>query len=243
MNEPVDSLLCGDRVPNFTLPVADGRALLFYEFAVGKPMIVAASPAAWDEQVAAQFDAVVSSISAERDLQSVHVTGTAHKPVNTSEAVHAWVEDPGRALRQRLFGNLDDGDDGVLVVTDANLRVLDGCMVARSALHSDQALMEISSLVDELIETPAEDSSLIRQVAPVLMVPRVLPDELCEALTDGFDGWQPIDSPMPDSNGSLSVDTYRKSRRDVYIGDEELEQEVMATLARRVLPEVSKSFH
>ena len=244
MTEVADSLLRGDRVPNFTLPVADGRALLFYEFAVGKPMIVAASPGAWGDQDAAEFDAVVAGIAADKGLQSVHVTAAAGEPVDKRETVHVWVEDPDQAVRSRLFGDLHDGDDGVLMVTDPNLRVLDGCMVAHSALRSDEARQAISALVDEVVGDPESDARIVNQAAPVLIVPRVLPAELCEALISGFAGWQPVDSPMPGTDGGgPSVDTDRKSRRDAFIGDEDLEQEVISMLARRVLPEIAKAFH
>jgi hypothetical protein len=244
VNDATDGLLCGDWVPNFTLPVADGRALLFYEFAVGKPMLVAASPAAWSDDDASRFDAVVAGISADKELQSVHVTAAAGESPGTSESTHAWVSDPDEALRHRLFGELIDGEDGVLVVTDANLRVLDGCIVAQSALHADDAVSEISELVDEVIGEHVAELPLLGQAAPVLIVPRVLPVELCEELISRFDDWEPEASPMPAANGAdLNVDPERKSRRDVLIGDADLEQEVIATIARRVLPEVAKSFH
>jgi len=243
MTDTTDTLLRGDRVPNFSLPVADGRTLLFYEFAVGKPMLIAASPAAWGEAGAARFDALLAGVSAEQDLQSVHVTGKAAERNATFEDAHAWVEDPDRAVRLRLFGELDGGEDGVLVVTDANLRVLDGCKVARSVLESGEAGGAISALVDEVLVKHSSESPLLSQLAPVLVIPRVLPAELGRELVRGFPAWGPVESPMPKSNGAdLYVDTQRKSRRDAFIGDCDLEQEVIATVARRVLPEVAKSF-
>jgi predicted 2-oxoglutarate/Fe(II)-dependent dioxygenase YbiX len=77
----------------------------------------------------------------------------------------------------------------------------------------------------------------------VLLVPRVLPVELCAELVAGFPRWNPAPSPMPSADGvGLEVVPERKARLDAEIGDADLEQEVIASISRRVLPEVQKAF-
>ena len=236
-----DLLLRGDRVPNFSLPHADGRTLLFYEYATGGPMLIGACGTDWDAESRQAYAAAVRELAASVGWQSIVLCdsgGTAN-----GSADHVVVIDAGARVRTRLFGAVLGEYDGVFAATDANLRLLDGCVAMIEELTAGAPTAEMRGVVADALEQLVEDDTA-GMAAPVLIVPRVLPEELCAELCDRFAEWNPLDSPMPGHDGeSLQPDAARKSRRDVSIDDPHIEQEVIACVTRRVLPEVSKAFH
>ena len=237
-----DMLLRGDRVTNFTLSAADGRLLLFYEFAVGRPMLIAACPPKWDAERCAVFARAVSAAGARADAQSVVLSSPAVSRDLGADAC-VTLDDPDVKIRRRLFGDLVTGDDGVIVLLDPNLRLLDGWVVTPDEAEQDSIMRGIGMLFAENAGEPSAGDSPQAGSAPVLMVPRVLPPDLCAELVATFPKWAPAASPMPTADGAgLAVDPNRKSRVDAEIGDVELEQEVVASISRRVLPEVQKAF-
>jgi len=239
---PIDDLLLrGDRVPNFSLPSADGRTLLFYEYATGEPMLVGACATGWDAGTRTAFAAAIRELAAALSWPSI-VLCDSESTVN-GYPDHIVVIDSAARLRARLFGGVLSESEGVCAATDANLRLLDGCVVTAEELAGETPAPEMRAMVAEARGQLAEDDGA-GMAAPVLIVPRVLPEELGTELCDRFPEWNPLESPMPGDDGaSLQTDAARKSRRDATIDDPELEQEVTACIARRVLPEVSKAFH
>ncbi len=234
-----DSLLRGDRVPDFALPAADGRTLLFYEFASGRPMLIAGSPANGEPTAVALLAGALGDCVRRHDVQAVLLCDEPPAGV-AGETGFVVVIDEATRLRRHLFGGVLDDGDGVVAITDANLRLMDGCIIEPSA-GADEVAAAANGIVEAARSEAARESTV--STAPVLIVPRVLPPELCQDLIDGFDGWLPGESPMPSGDGTgLDVDPERKSRRDALIGDPELEQELIACVARRVLPEVQKAF-
>ena len=235
-----ESLLRGDRVPDFVLPAADGRALLFYEFAAGKPVVIASCAPGWDRDAVEAMARALTDSAGRHAVQAVLLCDQApDRNVDTPDFVA--LVDEGARLRRHLFGGVSNDTAGVLAVTDANLRLMDGCVLDEPADAAGLATV-VNGMVEEARSELARD--MAASVAPVLIVPRVLPPGLCDDLIDGFERWSPVDSPMPAADGSgLAVDPDRKTRRDALIEDAELEQELIACVARRVLPEVHKAFH
>lgn len=238
-----DTLLRGDRVPNFSLPTADGRILLFYEYAVGRPLAIGACATGWDSGRCRRYAQAVRALAADANAQSLILGGHDDAATDGGED-HVVLPDADARLRSRLFADVLTEGDGVFALTDSNLRLLDGCVASAEELDADLPTAEMRAVLDEALELLGHDGDEAGTVAPVLMVPRVLPGELCEVLCASFDDWCPVASPMPSGNGrALEVDAARKSRRDATIDDGDLEQEIIACIARRVLPEVSKAFH
>jgi predicted 2-oxoglutarate/Fe(II)-dependent dioxygenase YbiX len=228
-------------VPNFTLPAADGRSFLFYEYATGGPMLIGACASGWDTDSRRRFAGAIRELAATLEWQSLVLCDTGHSGNGCTEPI--VLIDSGAELRSRLFGAVLSQEDGVFVATDANLRLLDGCVVSAAELGGEIPAADLREVVAEALEQLTQDHAS-GTAAPVLIVPRVLPEELSGELCDRFAEWNPLESPMPGADGeSLQVDVALKSRRDVTIDDPELEQEVIACIARRVLPEVSKAFH
>jgi predicted 2-oxoglutarate/Fe(II)-dependent dioxygenase YbiX len=238
-------LLRGDRLPNFTLPATDGRTLLFYETATGGPMLIGACGPDWDAAARESFSAAIRELSVASGYLSLLLcdeSSDASFPGDESNR-HIALVDADARLRVRLFGPVLAEGNGVCAITDANLRLLDGCEVSAAELSDDRTVPAIREMITEAREELAQDDAET-MAAPVLIVPRVLPADLCTELCRRFAEWNPADSPLPrDDGGALEIDAARKSRRDVTIDDAALEQEVIACIARRVLPEVSKAFH
>ncbi|WP_405226966.1 2OG-Fe(II) oxygenase family protein [Lentisalinibacter sediminis] len=240
-NRSGDLLLRGDRVPDFSLPSADGRTLLFYEYATGGPLLIGACATGWDAATRTAFAAAVRELAEAWNWPSIVVCDSGSTANGSAD--HIVLIDSGARLRARLFGGVLSENEGVCAATDANLRLLDGCVVTAEELVGESPAPEMRAMVAEASGQLAEDEDA-GMAAPVLIVPRVLPEALCAELCDRFAEWNPLESPMPGDDGaSLRTDSARKSRRDATIDDSELEQEVTACIARRVLPEVSKAFH
>ena len=233
-----EALLRGDRVPDFVLPAADGRALLFYEFAAGEPVVIASCAGRWNRDTVERLASALADSAGRHAVQAVLLCDQPPRSDASTPGFVALIDEAAR-LRQHLFGGVANDATGVLAVTDANLRLMDGCLLDETADAAELATI-VNGMVGEVrSELAREDASL----APVLIVPRVLPPGLCADLVDGFDRWSPVDSPMPATDGSgLTVDPGRKTRRDALVEDAELEQELIACVARRVLPEVQKAF-
>lgn len=237
-----DGITRGYRIANFALPAQDERTLLFYEFATGKPMLLAACARTWAEEDRERFVEAVHERAERRDIQAVVLSegpSSIVHPPGTATAV-----DADGALRRRLFGPLIEGSEGALVMADPNLRVIDGATVEQTALATPSLVSGIDALVTGCLTELAAENEVAPAVAPVLVVPRVLAPELCRGLIANFEAWNAQPSPMPQADGGgLAVDTDRKSRLDVMIEDSRLEKELTAAVARRVLPEISKAFH
>lgn len=246
MNEPHndDMLLRGDRVPNFTLSTADGRLLLFYEYAVARPTLIVACGTGWDEDRRTLFAAAACAAGQSHDAQVIVLSSPAvSQELGADLGVCVALDDPQARVRRRFFGDLVNSEDGVMVLLDQNLRVLDGWVATAAEIGGAVLRRGIDALFDRSASETLAGEEPPAGAAPILLVPRVLPVELCAELVAGFARWDPRPSPMPTADGAgLQVEPGRKSRIDAEIGDADLEQEVVASITRRVLPEVQKAF-
>ncbi|MEO1227334.1 MAG: 2OG-Fe(II) oxygenase [Myxococcota bacterium] len=239
--QPLAALSRGGRVPNLAAPVSDGRTLLLYEFADGRPLVLGACAPTWSRADGARFLEVVHDAARKRECQSLAIVGAG---TEVPSACHdATLVDSDGSLRRRLFGWSPDQSEGAAVVSDPNLRVLEGAAVEPSALHAHAVVAGLLGLIDQSLRDLELEYRAGPQVAPVLVVPRVLSPEVCRGLVASFASWNPVSSPMPTPDGQeLVVDPARKSRRDVWIGEPGLEQELFQTISQRVVPEVAKAF-
>jgi hypothetical protein len=207
-------------------------------------VLIVACGTGWDEDRCAVSAAAACAAGRSHDAQVIVLSSpVAGRELGADLGVCVALDDPQARVRRRFFGDLVDGEDGVIVLLDQNLRVLDG-WVATAAEIGDAFLRRgIDALLNRSASETLTGEEPPAGAAPVLLVPRVLPVELCAELVAGFARWNPRPSPMPTADGSgLEVEPGRKSRIDAEIGDAALEQEVMASITRRLLPEVEKAF-
>ncbi len=235
------NLFSGDRVPNFALPNTQEQTLLFYEYAVGRPVVFWATSEAFEPHPETLAN-VARSIESNDDLQHIVLvdsfgTWPDLKSLSRPSVVQVLADEEGR-VRKAIFGQLPSEERVGLMVTDRDLRILEGGLVPWS-------VNELVEAVDALSEEARQDGRSLSGRAPVLEVPRILSPELCEQLIARFDEFGPEKSPMPtgDAAGAgLEVRAEHKRREDVFIQDEALDTEVVQSIARRVLPEVHKAF-
>ena len=145
-----------------------------------------------------------------------------------------------------LYGMVreDSGTSLVLtggsIVLDENQRFVSLVPFAGAAPHGDA----VAAVIAAIPEFPA-GRTLSRQ-APVLLIPDVLTGEDCRMLIDAFEADGGIEGDyMTDSSPGMTVgvtDQTHKRRRDWFIQDSEVQQQLRLAIAKRVVPEVKKVF-
>ncbi|MEM1023322.1 MAG: 2OG-Fe(II) oxygenase [Myxococcota bacterium] len=240
--ETLDGLAAGHRIPNFVLPSGHDRFLAFYEFANGRPMLLAAAALDWSKDQTEAFARTVHLTARQAGLQSVVILP---EPVDATgpDPDAATAHDPKQTILRALLTPHDFNREGVVHVTDPNLRILQGAAIEADALKGTALRDGLSGLVDVCMQNLELERRSLPPAAPVLVVPRVLGAGLCQILIESFVAWHPQASPMPTESGHTAVDRVRKSRLDVFVQGEKLERELARRIARRVLPELRKAFH
>lgn len=146
-----------------------------------------------------------------------------------------WFFDPDGRL-SRLYGAL--GDDGAerpyWLLADPMLRTLMAVPMTESA--------RLFEAVRQL--PPVDQFAGVELSAPVVIVPRIFETELCQRLIATYDAQGgTFSGVMREIDGkTVGVLDDFKRRRDVMIEDQELQQEIVARLNRRLLPEVRRVF-
>lgn len=228
----------GLRTPNLNLRAQEDQQLLLYEFCRGLPLVMAGCAPDWSAEASSRFAETVHRCAQDHGLQSVVLVGE-EVPLGRPPEGAATAVDGAGLVRKRLFG-LGASDEGAIQVADPNLRVVDGASIEASALSS--ALEEgLHTLIKTCLAELETEAGRGPSLAPVLVVPRVLSPEVCQALVASFGSWRPEASPVP-SDAGLIADPDRKRRLDTFIGDPSLERELMQGMAQRILPELEKAF-
>ncbi len=102
-------------------------------------------------------------------------------------------------------------------------------------------------MLDHLRAMPAREPRMLGGFAPVLYVPKVLDPSFCKELIAAFEAGDPevggvYRSAGYGEEGTHVVDPDVKSRRDLYIDDPDLLDEIQRCFMRRLQPEISKAF-
>jgi predicted 2-oxoglutarate/Fe(II)-dependent dioxygenase YbiX len=130
--------------------------------------------------------------------------------------------------------------DSLLLVLDRSLRV-----ALRSQPADNPGLA--AACLDCLDDLPHEAPRLICQPAPAVVLPHLLPRDLCRMLIERFESNPTIDGEVAriDAYGNVRsvVDHGKKCRRDMPISQgDDLHHMLQATLLRRCAPEIAKAF-
>ena len=151
----------------------------------------------------------------------------------------------------RALGVMGRGPDGrpvlqtASILVDPALRVLGVFPITAPRVHVAEVLTALrAAMRPSAAATP--DAPIRGDVAPVLLIPRVLEPALCQRLIEHFEAGRPAESGLmknvPGQGSQMVVDPSRKRRRDIPIGDPELIGAVQGRIERRVLPEISRAF-
>jgi predicted 2-oxoglutarate/Fe(II)-dependent dioxygenase YbiX len=127
-----------------------------------------------------------------------------------------------------------------VLVLDRNLRV---AMRLQPADGADVA----AACLECLDRLPREEPRDISQPAPVILLPNLLPLDVCRSLIERFESSPTIDGEVAriDAAGNVRsvVDHAKKSRRDLPIGvEDERHGWLGEALLHRVAPEIAKAF-
>lgn len=145
-----------------------------------------------------------------------------------------WFFDQDNCIADGFGARDADGvSPGRYIIIDPALRVL-------AWVETDEAFQ---TLIESLPEP--DDHAGAPLFAPVLLVPRVLEPELCQRLIDIYDtkGGQRSGVMREVEGRTVSVLDNFKSRRDVFIEDEDLRNLLRDRLSKRLLPQIQKAFY
>lgn len=171
----------GGRVPNFVLPHADGSNAMFYDRVTGRPVVMLVCASAGNPPARAAVDELAARCDAFEDLGAdiFVISGDdvdAHRQLAATLGFEAqFLSDPKNEVRPGLLAG-DRGQGLRTYVLDPNQRILaviDDGDPARHALAAQAALAA---------QPPAPLPVNLTTSAPVLLLPNVLPSELCDEL-------------------------------------------------------------
>lgn len=208
----------GDRCPDFVRPDQHGEPRAFYEIPGGRPVVLAVARAG------TRLDDVLATLGAlgSEACPVLLVEGDptlAADVARASGADHPVLADDG-AVTSRLVGR---ARAPVVLVLDPNLRLLG---------TGDPAPL-LAALADD------DPPRVVRRSAPVLLVPRVLSDDLVGRLVARAEADRGRASVMPDPGLGERVDRSLKRRRDHNLSPG-LAKRVVAEMAR-LGPEVTRA--
>lgn len=235
---PRAALAAGDRAPDFVLADETGAFRHFTERARGKPillLLLAGDAQVQDELVAAAAAGAPEIARLGADLIAIR-RGEAAPAAATGGRV-TWLGDPkGKILEGFAAAAGLPRDRPAALLLDANQRVLD--------LAADGDLIAWAAARLAALPAPGPGHAL-GAVAPVLIVPNVLDAAACRAL---IDRWERLGhdegsvTSLVDGAEVQRVYHAMKKRRDHAIQDPALLKSLIATVGRRIAPELDRAF-
>lgn len=176
----VPVLAPGDRTPNLTLPDLAGRTRQLYREIDGGPVLVVTAPDPLAGPGRAALDGLARNAGRLR-LAGIHGFVLTRRPPADPDALGApvWIDPYGDAMA--LFRpSLADGGQSAAsaAVLDANQRLV---AIFAAEDHADP-VGEAARLAGDLAAAMTADRQDLDRTAPVLTLPRLLPDSLCDRL-------------------------------------------------------------
>lgn len=230
----------GERVPEFMRPDADGVARFLYDQADGRPLLLAVCRSAEPADLA--LLAAVAALPGDQAriaLVPQAPAALALSPVARLAGVVVLADDGqvGAWLRGAR------GHDHVLTLLglDANQRVVERIDLDAVA-DIAPALTAITALLNR---PPWRAPGVITSGAPVLLIPRVLEDSMCDDLIALFERDGGERSEVFELKGGVQhwrVDPEYKLRRDYQRFDAGWNLSFAGVIRDRVLPEIDKCF-
>lgn len=248
----MSALTVGDRAPWFTpssttaqpgtqdFLMGGYRAVLFFFGSARNP----------------QVKAVLSGFCAAKsrfEQLGIHFFGVSIDPndrlleqeVPPSQYFH-WLWDASGeiSIRYKLcqLGQAGQGItyDPTTFVLDENLRILNLFPLETHIAHTQQVLSYLETLPQP------RPSRLIKQQAPILLIPNVFPAAFCQHLIQQYEADGGTESGFMKQEAEKTVvvlDPKVKRRRDWLLKDPQLIEQVNTFLSRRVVPEVERAYH
>ncbi|MBS0331581.1 MAG: 2OG-Fe(II) oxygenase, partial [Proteobacteria bacterium] len=240
-----NQLRLGDRFPNLSQTIAEGRKFSFGA-AAGRYQLFGLFLSADDPAARAAIDAVAArrdlfddrhaafmGVSVSRRDFEVHGLTNAEPGVRYVRDFDRSVSTACGATPLNVGVNATAPARRMWILVDPSMRVLQVWPLRETPVE------EVIAAVEAL--PPPDRFGGASRPAPILMLPNVLEPELCRRLIDLYeqDGGQ---ESGVHRNGGLVIDPGFKRRRDMEIVDRDLIDTLNNRLARRVTPEIEKLF-
>ena len=228
----------GDAAPWFRAPALSGSPDYAFDTVAGRHVLLLFFETAGDPAAAAALQLVGSNRTLFDDVNACFfgVTCDAADPEEGRIAQQIpgvrFFLDFERAVSTAYRAETPAGHRAQWVLLDPLLRVL-------AVLLMDRGQEALALLRHELAAPPASDW------APVLMVPNILPAELCAELIERYEGNGGEDSGfMREVNGKtvLMLDPNHKRRRDWIVDDEQLRLHIVRELNRHLTVPIQRAF-
>ena len=234
----------GDRVPDFLLPDRDGAGKFFYVEARGKPIVVFLARAL--STPAARARLAGFACFGEGDEANAHCLAITEEVPAAFDGLEEVGRFPGIVLIDRhgvsaqAFGVPWErlGSGTCTFVLDPNQRVL----AVYDASCADPAARAFDLVAGLRLFS---DSLEPRDIAPVLMIPRVFEPEFCAHLIETFHARGSLETgTVTDRDGKRvrEIDHSMKKRFDHIVEDREMLEAIHWRFARRLAPEIRKAF-
>ena len=234
----------GGRVPNFTLPHADGSNAMFYDRVTGGPVVMLVCASAGEPPARTAIEALAD----RRDTFGCHdaeifiVSGddvAAHRQLSEALGLDAhFMSDPKNEVRPGLLAGA--GGHGLRTyVLDPNQRILALIDGGDPARHAEDALAALAA-------QPAAPSALhLTAAAPVLLLPNVLPLAFCDELVARWqrDHVEGVVGVIVDGRTVNKPVSAKKRSLDHDITDPAMVQRLSRILAATLPVEMNKAFY
>jgi len=243
MPTPQFRLEVGDRAPNFALPDATGKLRMIYEETRGLPILLA-----FLQPGVEIHEAILAGLIARQDelVPLTHpfvvMLATTASVVQVAQRYDPrfpiLADEAGRiTAAYRAAANVPSGP--VLLLLDANQRLR---LAVTPAPHRDPVAEILARLAGEGVPAPRMHD----RIAPVLMVPEVIPPHLCQRLVeiwhkDGHEEGAVITTAHGTARDAINYGS--KKRLDHKVKDPALARELTALIGPRFATEVFRAFH
>ena len=229
----------GDRAPNFIVGDTGGRRRMFYAEASGRPIVLCIARSVQD----ARGEALLRSmevVQGKLEEAGCDVFGLAADEPAVTEGRGAtfrlFADARDSVVSNYLSGGASDPVQFRTLLLDGNQRVL---AVIDAADPNDHGALALASLKLLPVIPPAR---VVRSSSPpVLMLPNVLnPDDCQKLIRLWHDGGHEEGSVAGRYGNAIAED--KKRSLDHIVTDPEMQRMLSETLARRIGPELQKTF-
>jgi len=249
---PAAQLSVGDYLPLFQALDEKARLNVLWNNIKGKPIVLVFYPRhnlPACQSILRGFERHYDSLSAEAHVYAISAESTQANAAAANALSFRFpiLTDQGQGIAKSygVAHNLSPAQDMLgqaaftSFISDPNRQIL---QINRDVTDSDHA----AAVLGFLQAQPREAPQLAGRLAPVLYLPKVFDPAFCERLIERFeqDGSVPTGVLRDDEAGdrSMQFDEGKKVRRDHYIKDQALNEEISSLFARRVIPEIFKAF-
>lgn len=262
MSTPILLLAPGDRIPNFSLPAADGAVRMFYLDVSGLPAVLfvlasvrgrdperglaeiatrAADLRAAGAEVFAMVgdDAATAAATAERlgiDFPFYADARGAVLPLLLAPAAARAPRPPKAPGARRAEARAAPGTPYRTFVLDSNQRILEVIEPGGAERHAGRALETLRRW-----QTRQPEAQVLTSGAPVLFVPNVFDSGFCDRL---IDVWRRKGHEEGGDAGGYGagISQTGKQTLDHIITDPPLNDQICETFMRRIAPELTKAY-